>query len=522
MRGHAEVRRPLEDVQVLRLLGDLRDQLDAGRARADDAHAPAGELDALLRPARAVVPLALEVVEALERRPVHRRQAPGCHDAVGRRVPRAVLGGDLPAPVDVARGCDARAQLDVAAQVEAVRDVIEVAQDLRLGRIALAPLPLLLELLRERVRVVHRLDVAAGAGVAVPVPRAADRVALLEDAHAEAEAAQTVQRVQAGEAGADDDRVDPCRRQLAVDRSCDEVESGGAGRQEVAQHQEAVHLALEALVLDAHAVLREPLRVCLALVAQRVVLGGEHHRGRQAGEAPGTQRRGVRARAHRPVGRVVVPEPLHRVAAHEQLVGGIEVGVGVEVAVGHRIHEHLQRDLRAGRPSALRHDRRQASAGAVAGDDQRHGAARDLLEVRRRPLQRRPRVLDRGREAMLGSEAVVDEHHRAAGLLGQPAPERVELVQRAEDPAPAVVVHDHAACALARDEEPQPGRAELDVLHAGHLRSAAVERDHPAARLTGLLRTQRVQWRQATRRQLGEEARARVIQHRVSPSTSLN
>ena len=195
-----------------------------------------------------------------------------------------------------------------------------------------------------------------------------------------------MQRVEAGEAGADDDRVELDRRQLAVDRSHDEVEPGGAARQEVAHHEEAVHLTVEAPVLDADAVLRQPLGVGLALVAQRVVLGREHHGGRQAGEGVGAQRRGVRARAHRRVGRVVIPEPRHRVAAHDQLVGGIEVGVRVEVAVGDRIHEHLQRDLGPGLASPLRDDRGEAAAGAVAGDDQRHRTARDLLDVRRRPL----------------------------------------------------------------------------------------------------------------------------------------
>ena len=50
---------------------------------------------------------------------------------------------------------------------------------------------------RERVRVVHALDVAAGAGVAVPVPGAADAAARLVDPRRQAEAAQAVEHVQA-------------------------------------------------------------------------------------------------------------------------------------------------------------------------------------------------------------------------------------------------------------------------------------------------------------------------------------
>ena len=61
---------------------------------------------------------------------------------------------------------------------------------------------------RERVGVLHALDVAARAGVAVPVPGAADAAARLEHPRREPEPPQPVQHVQAGEAGADDDRVE--------------------------------------------------------------------------------------------------------------------------------------------------------------------------------------------------------------------------------------------------------------------------------------------------------------------------
>ena len=97
---------------------------------------------------------------------------------------------------------DARAEPDVAAQVEAVGDVLEVAQDLGLGGVALRPRPLLLELVRPRVGVGHALDVAARAGVAVPEPRPADAGRLIEHEHREPELAQPVQQVEPGDAGA--------------------------------------------------------------------------------------------------------------------------------------------------------------------------------------------------------------------------------------------------------------------------------------------------------------------------------
>ena len=158
------------------LLGDDRDRLDRRRAGADHADALAGEVDALVRPAAGVVRRALEAVDAREVRRVRRRQAAGRHDAERAETSVAALGRDRPAPrrlVEGGRG-DARVELDVAAQVEAVGDVVEVAQDLGLRRVALGPLPLLLELVGEPVGVLQALDVAARAGVAVPVPGAAD------------------------------------------------------------------------------------------------------------------------------------------------------------------------------------------------------------------------------------------------------------------------------------------------------------------------------------------------------------
>ena len=106
------------------------------------------------------------------------------------------------------RGRHAGRELDVAAQVEAVGDVVDVAQDLGLRGVALGPLPLLLQLVGERVGVVHALDVAARARIAVPVPGAADAVARLEDARRQPEPAQAVEHVEPGEPRADDDRVD--------------------------------------------------------------------------------------------------------------------------------------------------------------------------------------------------------------------------------------------------------------------------------------------------------------------------
>ena len=74
---------------------------------------------------------------------------------------------------------------DGVAQVEAVGHMPGVAQELGLAGVALGPFPLLLEFLGEAVGVLDGLDVAAGAGVAVPVPGSADVVTPLERAYRE-------------------------------------------------------------------------------------------------------------------------------------------------------------------------------------------------------------------------------------------------------------------------------------------------------------------------------------------------
>ena len=97
---------------------------------------------------------------------------------------------------------------DVAAQVEAVSDMVGVAQDLGLGGVALRPFPFLLQLGRELVGILDAFDVAARAGIAVPVPGAADALAGLEYPDPKTLLAQAVQHVHAAEPGADDDRIE--------------------------------------------------------------------------------------------------------------------------------------------------------------------------------------------------------------------------------------------------------------------------------------------------------------------------
>ena len=142
------------------------------------------------------------------------RQASDRHDQVLRGDAPAALERDGPAIVCLVelRRDHIRVQLDIAAQVEAVGHVVCVAQDLGLARVALGPLPFLLQLVGERVGILHALDIAARARIAVPVPGAADARAALVDARRHPQPAQPMQHVEAGETGADDDRVVACLR----------------------------------------------------------------------------------------------------------------------------------------------------------------------------------------------------------------------------------------------------------------------------------------------------------------------
>src|SRR6185369_7696452 len=102
---------------------------------------------------------------------------------------------------------DAGVELDVRTQVEAICDVVGVFQNLRLRRVTLAPVPFLLQLFGERIGVLHALDVAARAGIAVPVPGATDARALLKDPRCHALPTQPVQHVHTGKARTDHDDV---------------------------------------------------------------------------------------------------------------------------------------------------------------------------------------------------------------------------------------------------------------------------------------------------------------------------
>ena len=105
------------------------------------------------------------------------------------------------------RGGHAALELDVAAQVELVGDMVQIALGLGLAGEVLLPVPFVEQFLRKGIAVGPALGIEAGARIAVPVPGAADTRAGLEQPHLQAEFAQPVELIQPGNAGADDDGV---------------------------------------------------------------------------------------------------------------------------------------------------------------------------------------------------------------------------------------------------------------------------------------------------------------------------
>ncbi len=151
------------------------------------------------------------VVQAGQVREVDGREQSDRVDDVGGAIHGAVVGGDLPLTlvVEVDGGRDRGAEAEVAAQVEAFDDALEVFEDLGLGDVGALPGAVLQQVAVEGVAVEVALGVGQRARVAVPVPGAAGAVCLVEADRGEAEfVAQLVDGVDAAESGADDDGVD--------------------------------------------------------------------------------------------------------------------------------------------------------------------------------------------------------------------------------------------------------------------------------------------------------------------------
>src|SRR5229473_8223285 len=159
-----------------------------------------------------MIPLALEALQTGVGRRPRRRKIARRHDAKACGLGITLISLHRPGARLTIEGrlLDPGVELDVAPEVKAVGHMVDVTQDLRLRAVALGPMPFLLQLVREGIRVFHAFDVAAAPRVAVPVPSAANPATRLEATHFEAEFTQAIDRVETADSGADDDRIKFC------------------------------------------------------------------------------------------------------------------------------------------------------------------------------------------------------------------------------------------------------------------------------------------------------------------------
>jgi hypothetical protein len=167
------------------------------------------EVHAFVRPVAGVIALAPERIQARILRQLGGGKAASGHDAKPGGDRRMAIGVDLPkvARFIENRGRDARIQHNIVAQLEPIRDVVEIPQDFCLRGVTLGPFPLAVQFLRKGVGIFEALYVAARTRIAVPEPGAANAAAGFVDTRGETKAAQAMQHVEPGKSGANDDGI---------------------------------------------------------------------------------------------------------------------------------------------------------------------------------------------------------------------------------------------------------------------------------------------------------------------------
>jgi hypothetical protein len=254
----------------------------------------------------------------------------------------------------------------------------------------------------------------------------------------------------------------------------------------------------------ARALNRHPRRahldgVRLALIAQRIVTGGLHQRGRQPGKIARHVWACVGIRAIAGAGQIMVPEPFHVGARQHEAVGG-------EFALRRRVIRRgdrgIEQQLEAQRRTAAvpRHDRnhgREISARAVAahGYPARIGAER--RGVGSHPPGRGVAILGRCGKLVLRSEPIIDRHQHASRRVCNRAAQDVVGIDTAEHPSAAVEIHQRAHrsrsgggvdanrnCAMRTVYMPVFGAIDRWRLDLARLQ----QRHHLRARLLGRLR----------------------------------
>ena len=210
------------------------------------------------------------------------------------------------------------------------------------------------------------------------------------------------------------------------------------GVEDVGMAPEPVHLTEVARADDAHVQLGEAPDEQLALVAQRVALGGDHQRGRQGGEPVGEQRRQVGVGEVGGRGGVLLPVPggLARVEPDVgQLVGlSRPAGRGTGRSAPTAANRPGCAARRPGRGCRRRCRRARTSARRARGRCRRDRASASTVSTSSGAAGKR----------CSGGRPVVDAEHRHPAGECQPACRAVVHVDVVEDEAAAVQVHEHA------------------------------------------------------------------------------
>ena len=292
-------------------------------------------------------------------------------------------------------------------------------------------------------------------------------------------------------------------------------------------------------MLDPDARVREGPRVAVAVVAQRVELGRDDHRGREPDQVAVPRGQARVAGVHAGGTGVLGAEPEHRVGVEEVALGVVAEGVGVGAHLGDGVDQQLGGELVAAVAQVLGGDGGQVAAGGVAGHAGAVVAA-ELGGVLDHPVRGGHGVLDRRRERVLRREAVVEGDHHRATVLGDGAAGQVVGVEVADDEAAAVQEqHGRQWAVGVGPVDPRrsgPGRARHlgvgDLGHRGQQRVVAQvhgERAEPRAGLFGSLlrhrgragRGQELQQRAGGGVELGVQVgHRRVLLARSQPTAS--
>ena len=224
--------------------------------------------------------------------------------------------------------------------------------------------------------------------------------------------------------------------------------------QEAGHAEEAVELARVLDERGGHLCLGELLCVLDAFVAQGVVAGHDHERGRCSGRVVDRKWGCVGVSAFR-WRAVEVVEPNHRFAGQQVALGVGDHRRGVAVEISDGVDEHLQGRLAASvaiRRSVAAHQChrcREVAPGAVAADCDALRVDAQLVGIVDHPLRGGTAVVRARREWVLGRQPVVHGHGHDSRQHRQGAARQVVGLDAADNPAAPVEVHEATESAVA-------------------------------------------------------------------------